>query len=168
MLILTAFTIIWIICVKTIIFRRREAALTAYKDVDKTLIKQYEVFQRLAELIKETMSTEISTIEYIEKLKNEVTKLGTDKNNIDRRIALDGELKSQTELLISKILEYQSLSANKEITDLIAQYKKNDDEFKDNVIKYNSAAHELRKAVDVFPYSFFARLSEVKSLDYIN
>ena len=151
----------------------------SYVTVIKKREEAYDCFERVANELKKRSSliTDIilSTDKYllshqplinsIKILQKEVLELGLEPEFMNRRIALDKELENKSNQLINIIKEdtelFQLVSNSIKIYFELNEYI--------HMVKqdYNSAAESFRKAVDVFPSSFMARLKNIKSIDYM-
>ena len=157
----------YIFFIKQSVVIKKSRVLKAFKVLDNILQKRYRILQTLIDVIKNNNLPQKSLAEYSEKLLAESISLGTKVQNIDRRIAYDKELSKATEQIIVTIKEDSLLANNPELKSIIEEYTNFEPQIKDSVEKYNTEAHILRTATDVFPSSFIARLSKIKYFDSI-
>lgn len=145
--------------------KKREIAFDCFDRVDTVLRKRYELLSDILSSAQSDLSQNQSLTEYILKLKDEVVSLGTKPEFMNRRIALDKELEDKSEQLISVLKNNSQLPQS--ISDAIKAYDNLSSEI--NIAKqdFNKSAQIFKKAVDVFPSSFMARLNEIKSIDYM-
>lgn len=158
---------VWMFAAYKNVKEKEEDTLDCFEKVDKELQKRYILIPEIISLSQKLSKIDNSSLEYINKLKNEVTEIGLNQDYMNRRIALDKELENKTELLLAGLKENLSEDSDYSINDIVNSYYKISDEVEIAKQEYNDSARVLRKAVDVFPTSFMARLNNIKWFDYI-
>ena len=86
---------------------------------------------------------------------------------MNRRMALDKELERKSEQLLSVIKVNPQLMSDMSVENSLKSYEMLNNEVNLAKQNYNASAKILRKAVDVFPSSFMARLNKIQSTDYM-
>ncbi len=137
-------------CCCFILILKNNTVIKAFNDVDTLLKKRYAILLDIVNGIKSDSELK----EEIIKLRTEVILLGTKRENIDRRIALDCELAKKT----AELLKDNSLID-------IGEYSKINQDVVQSQKIYNAKAENLKHAILVFPTSFAARLLRIKTLD---
>ena len=158
---------LWLYYSYVSVTKKRDEAYDCFDRVDTELKKRYELITDIMSSAQSYLSQNQSLTDYISKLKDEVITLGRKPEFMNRRMALDKELENKSEQLIALIKGNSQLSSDKTIIDAINNYDKISSDISLAKQDFNTSAKIFRKAVDVFPSSFMARLNEIKSLDYM-
>ena len=87
--------------------------------------------------------------------------------NIDRKIALDGEIAKKMGQIMVAVENYPQLKADQTMITAMQTYNEVEEHIAAARRFYNSAANELKNAVEIFPSSLFARMLNIKAVDFI-
>ena len=165
LLLVCAFSI-WLYLSYVDVSKKRDILLDEYENVINEIEKRDVLLDDIITFSQNNIETMKDLIEYIIRLRTEIKNLGIKTEFINRRIAFENELELKATSLIEFIKE-QQLAADNSITNVIKSYDDFSIILANKKQEYNKAAGFLRKAVDVFPTSFLARLNNIKSADYM-
>ena len=112
------------------------------------------------------MDHERGLIEEVTKLRTDVMKLSSSFENIDRKIALDAQIAQKMKQFMVAVENYPQLKADQPMITAIQTYNEVEEHIAAARRFYNSAANELKNAVEIFPSSFVARLMNIKAVDF--
>ena len=147
--------------------KKKDESLDCFENLDRELKKRYEIITHIISVSKNCMPHEQSLIDEISKLRDEVVDLGLKPEFMNRRMALDKELERKSEQLLSVIKVNPQLMSDMSVENSLKSYEMLNNEVNLAKQDYNASAKILRKAVDVFPSSFMARLNKIQSTDYM-
>ena len=112
------------------------------------------------------MDHERSLIEEVTKLRTDVMKLSSSFENIDRKIELDAQIAQKMGQFMVAVENYPQLKADQPMITAMQTYNEVEEHIAAARRFYNSAANELKNAVEIFPSSFVARLMNIKAVDF--
>jgi len=158
---------IWLYYSYLSVKKKSENLLDAFEYVDTALNKRYGLLTDLIFIIQNNAVQEQSLIKEISNLRDKVIDLGLKREFINRRIALDRELEKKTDKLIASLKANLNVASEMDFDEVIKNYAEISNDINAAKKEYNTVAYALRRAVDVFPTSFMARLSNIKSFDYM-
>ena len=92
--------------------------------------------------------------------------LSSNFENIDRKIALDGEISKKMGQIMVAVENYPQLKADQTMITAMQTYNEVEEHIAAARRFYNSAANDLKNAVEIFPSSLFARMLNIKAVDF--
>ena len=165
-LVLVFLVVCWIYCVYVGLIRKRNKAMEAFSSIDVQLKKRYDLVPNILTIAQRFMEHERGLMEEITKLRTQLKDLPANLENIDRKIALDGQLADKMGQIIVAVENYPQLKSDQTMITAIQSYNEVEEHISAARRFYNSAANELKNAVEIFPSSLIARMINVKSVDF--
>ena len=112
------------------------------------------------------MEHEKSLIEDVTKLRTQYTNLPNTFDNIDEKIQLSNELANKMGNLTIAVENYPQLKSDQTMIVAMQTYNEVEEHISAARRFYNSAANELKNAVEIFPSSFIAKLCGIKAVEF--
>jgi len=165
-IIAAAVILLWIYSIYTGLIRKRNKAAEAFSSIDVQLKKRYDLIPNILTIAQKFMDHERELMEEVTKLRTQVTALSSGVENIDRKIALDGEIAKKMEQILVAVENYPQLKSDKTMVTAMQTYNEVEEHISAARRFYNSAANDLKNAVEIFPSSLFARLMNIKTVDF--
>lgn len=165
--IITAVVVIgWTYSIYVSLIQKRNKTQEAFSSIDVQLKKRYDLIPNLLTIAQKYMDHERGLIEEVTKLRTDVMKLSSSFENIDRKIALDAQIAQKMKQFMVAVENYPQLKADQPMITAIQTYNEVEEHIAAARRFYNSAANELKNAVEIFPSSFVARLMNIKAVDF--
>ena len=165
-LVAAAVIILWMYSVYVSLIKKRNKALEAFSSIDVQLKKRYDLIPNILTIAQKFMEHERGLMEEVTKLRTKVAELPANFENIDRKIALDGEIAKKMGQIIVAVENYPQLKSDETMKTSMLTYNEVEEHISAARRFYNSAANELKNAVEIFPSSLFARMMNIKTLDF--
>ena len=159
--------VFWIYSIYTSVIRKRNKAQEAFSSIDVQLKKRYDLIPNILTIAQKYMEHERGIMEEVTKLRTQVMGLSSNFENIDRKIALDGEIAKKMGQIMVAVENYPQLKADQTMITAMQTYNEVEEHIAAARRFYNSAANELKNAVEIFPSSLFARMLNIKTVDFI-
>lgn len=156
----------WMYSIYTALIRKRNKAQEAFASVDVQLKKRYDLIPNILTIAKKYMEHERGLIEEVTKLRTDIMKLSSSYENIDKKIALDAQIANKMGQFMVAVENYPQLKADQPMVVAMQSYNEVEEHIAAARRFYNTAANELKNAVEIFPSSFFARLMNIKAVDF--
>ena len=156
----------WIYSIYASVIRKRNKAQEAFSSIDVQLKKRYDLIPNILTIAQKYMEHERGIMEEVTKLRTQVMGLSSNFENIDRKIALDGESANKMGQIMVAVENYPQLKADQTMITAMQTYNEVEEHIAAARRFYNSAANELKNAVEIFPSSFVARLMNIKAVDF--
>lgn len=157
----------WSYLIYASLIRKRNKAQEAFYSIDVQLKKRYDLIPNILTIAQKYMEHEREVLEEVTKLRTQVIGLSSSFENIDRRIALDGEIVKKMGQIMVTLENYPQLKADKTMLVAMQTYNEVEEHIAAARRFYNSAANELKNVVEVFPSSLMARMLNIKTVDFI-
>lgn len=156
----------WAYSIYVSLIQKRNKTQEAFSSIDVQLKKRYDLIPNLLTIAQKYMDHERSLIEEVTKLRTDVMKLSSSFENIDRKIALDAQIAKKMGQFMVAVENYPQLKADQPMITAMQTYNEVEEHIAAARRFYNSAANELKNAVEIFPSSFVARLMNIKAVDF--
>lgn len=148
------------------LIQKKNKVQEAFAAIDVQLKKRYDLIPNILTIAQKYMEHERGLIEEVTKLRTEVMSINSSYENIDRKIALDGQLSQKMGQIAVAVENYPQLKADQTMMVAMQTYNEVEEHIAAARRFYNSAANELKNAVEIFPSSLFARMMNIKSVDF--
>lgn len=158
--------IAWLYNLYSSLIRKRNKVQEAFSSIDVQLKKRYDLIPNILILAKKYMDNERGLIEEVTKLRTDVMNLSKSPKNIDRKIALDTQIAQKMRQIIVAVENYPQLKTAEPMVIAMQTYNEVEEHIAAARRFYNIAANELKNAVEIFPSSLFARLLNIKTVDF--
>ena len=145
--------IFWAYGIYVSLIKTRNKTQEAFSAIDVQLKKRYDLIPNILTIAQKYMDHERGLMEEVTKLRTQVMGIPSSFENIDRQIMVAVENYPQVKADQTMITAMQTYN---EVEEHIAAARR----------FYNSAANELKNAVEIFPSSFFARMLNIKAVDF--
>ena len=156
----------WIYGIYASLIKKRNKAMEAFSSIDVQLKKRYDLIPNILTIAQKFMEHERGLMEEVTKLRTQVMGLPSNFENIDRKIALDGEIANKMGQIMVAVENYPQLKSDQTMVTAIQTYNEVEEHISAARRFYNSAANELKNAVEIFPSSLIARMINVKAVDF--
>ena len=156
----------WIYGIYASLIKRRNKAMEAFSSIDVQLKKRYDLIPNILTIAQKFMEHERGLMEEVTKLRTQVMGLPDNFENIDRKIALDGEIANKMGQIMVAVENYPQLKSDQTMVTAMQTYNEVEEHISAARRFYNSAANELKNAVEIFPSSLIARMINVKAVDF--
>ena len=150
---------IWIYGIYAGLIKKKNKAQEAFASIDVQLKKRYDLIPNILAIAQKYMEHERSLMEEVTKLRVQALDIQTDYANIDRKIALDTQIAQKMEQLMVSVENYPQIKADQTMIQAMQTYNEVEEHISAARRFYNSAANELKNAVEIFPSSLFASSS---------
>lgn len=158
--------VMWVYGIYAGLIRKRNKAQEAFSAIDVQLKKRYDLIPNILTIAQKYMDHERGLMEEVTKLRTEVMSIASGFENIDRKIALDSQLAQKMGQIMVAVENYPQLKADQPMITAMQTYNEVEEHISAARRFYNSAANELKNAVEIFPSSFFARMMNIKPVDF--
>ena len=156
----------WIYGIYVSLIKKRNKAMEAFSSIDVQLKKRYDLIPNILTIAQKFMEHERGLMEEVTKLRTQVMGLPDNFENIDRKIALDGEIANKMGQIMVAVENYPQLKSDQTMVTAMQTYNEVEEHISAARRFYNSAANELKNAVEIFPSSLIARMINVKAVDF--
>ena len=156
----------WIYGIYVSLIKKRNKAMEAFSSIDVQLKKRYDLIPNILTFAQKFMEHERGLMEEVTKLRTQVMGLPDNFENIDRKIALDGEIANKMGQIMVAVENYPQLKSDQTMVTAMQTYNEVEEHISAARRFYNSAANELKNAVEIFPSSLIARMINVKAVDF--
>lgn len=148
------------------LIQKKNKVQEAFSAIDVQLKKRYDLIPNILTIAQKYMEHKRGLIEEVTKLRTEVININSGYENIDRKIALDGQLAQKMGQIMVAVENYPQLKADQTMIMAMQTYNEVEEHIAAARRFYNSAANELKNAVEIFPSSLFARMMNIKPVDF--
>ena len=148
--------IFWAYGIYVSLIKKRNKTQEAFSAIDVQLKKRYDLIPNILTIAQKYMDHERGLMEEVTKLRTQVMGIPSNFENIDRKIALDAQIAQKMGQIMVAVENYPQVKADQTMITAMQTYRR----------FYNSAANELKNAVEIFPSSFFARMLNIKAVDF--
>ena len=158
--------VFWTYSIYVSVIKKRNKADEAFSAIDVQLKKRYDLIPNILTIAQKYMEHERGIMEEVTKLRTQVMGLSSNFENIDRKIALDGEISKKMGQIMVAVENYPQLKADQTMITAMQTYNEVEEHIAAARRFYNSAANDLKNAVEIFPSSLVARMLNIKAVDF--
>ena len=156
----------WLYGVYVGVIRKKNKVLEAFSSIDVQLKKRYDLIPNILTIAQKFMDHERSLIEDVTKLRTQVYSMANNMGNIDKKIELDGLISKKMGQIFVAMENYPQLKSDQTMVTAMQTYNEVEEHIAAARRFYNSAANELKNAVEIFPSSLVASICGVKAVDF--
>ena len=156
----------WLYGVYVGVIRKKNKVLEAFSSIDVQLKKRYDLIPNILTIAQKFMDHERSLIEDVTKLRTQVYSMANNMGNIDKKIELDGLISKKMGQIFVAMENYPQLKSDQTMVTAMQTYNEVEEHIAAARRFYNSAANELKNAVEIFPSSLVASICGVKDFDF--
>ena len=165
-LIISLLVIIVLYNIYASVIKKRNKVLEAYSGIDVQLKKRYDLIPNILTIASKFMNHEKSLLEEIAKLRTMAVELSSNADIADK-INLDNNIMNKMRQIMVAVENYPDLKSDKTMMQAMYTYNEIEEHIAAARRFYNSAAQELKNAVEIFPSSFFAGAMGIKVMPFI-
>lgn len=158
--------VFWTYSIYASVIKKRNKADEAFSAIDVQLKKRYDLIPNILTIAQKYMEHERGIMEEVTKLRTQVMGLSSNFENIDRKIALDSEISKKMGQIMVAVENYPQLKADQTMITAMQTYNEVEEHIAAARRFYNSAANDLKNAVEIFPSSLVARMLNIKAVDF--
>ena len=162
-LVAAAVVIFWAYGIYVSLIKTRNKTQEAFSAIDVQLKKRYDLIPNILTIAQKYMDHERGLMEEVTKLRTQVMGIPSSFENIDRKIAQIAQKMGQ---IMVAVENYPQVKADQTMITAMQTYNEVEEHIAAARRFYNSAANELKNAVEIFPSSFFARMLNIKAVDF--
>ena len=166
LVVVAVIALLWLYGVYVSVIQKRNKVLEAFSSIDVQLKKRYDLIPNILTIAQKFMDHERSLIEDVTKLRTEVYSMANNLNNIDKKIELDGLISKKMGQIFVAMENYPQLKSDATMTTAMQTYNEVEEHIAAARRFYNSAANELKNAVEIFPSSLVASICGIKAVDF--
>lgn len=159
---------IWLYFVYMGLIQKRNKVQEAFSSIDVQLKKRYDLIPNILTIAQKYIDHERSLLEDITKLRIQALSLASKMENIDKKIALDGEISKKMGQIMVAVENYPEVKADQPMITAMQTYNEVEEHISAARRFYNSAALELKNAVEIFPGSMVASMMNIKAVEFFN
>ena len=148
------------------VIQKKNKVNEAFASIDVQLKKRYDLIPNILTMANKFMEHERSLFEEVTKLRTEAMSLRANADNIGKKFELDSKIKGLMGQIMVAVENYPQLKADQPMITAMQTYNEVEEHISAARRFYNSAANELKNAVEIFPSSFFARMMNIKPVDF--
>ncbi len=149
------------------VIKKRNKVLEAFSGIDVQLKKRYDLIPNILFIAQKFMDHEKGLMEEITKLRTQAVELGRQYADIRERMELDNKIAGKMSEIMVALENYPDLKSDGPMMQAIQTYNEVEEHIAAARRFYNSAAQELKNAVEIFPSSVFASAMGIKSVPFI-
>ena len=154
--------VFWIYSIYASVIRKRNKAQEAFSSIDVQLKKRYDLIPNILTIAQKYMEHERGIMEEVTKLRTQVMGLSSKFENIDRKIALDGEIAKKMGQIMVAVENYPQLKADQTMITAMQTYNEVEEHIAAARRFYNSAVNDLNNSAEIFPSSIIANMIGVR------
>jgi len=148
------------------VIKKRNKMLEASSGIDVQLKKRYDLIPNILTVAQKFLDHERSLMEEITKLRTHAVELGQHYGDIGKRMELDNQIAGKMAEIMVALENYPDLKSDGPMMQAIQTYNEVEEHIAAARRFYNSAAQELKNAVEIFPSSIFASCLGIKSPEF--
>lgn len=148
------------------IIKKKNKVQEAFSSIDVQLKKRYDLIPNILAIAKKFMEHEKSLIEEVTNLRTRALGLAGNYEDINKKIELDKEISGKLGQIFVSVENYPQLKSDQTMVEAMKAYQDAEEHIAAARRFYNSAALELKNAVEIFPSSFVAGILGVKPADF--
>lgn len=148
------------------VIQKKNKVQEAFYSIDVQLKKRYDLIPNILTIAQKFMDHEKGIFEEVTKLRTEALSLSNNFGNIDKKISLDNEIMGKMGQIIVAAENYPQLKSDQTMVNAMQTYSEVEEHIAAARRFYNSAALELKNAVEIFPSSLVAAILGIKAADF--
>lgn len=149
------------------LIQKKNKVQEAFSSIDVQLKKRYDLLPNILTIAQKYMDHEKGLLEEVTKLRTQVMGISSNIQNIDRKINLDSKIADKMGQILVAVENYPQLKADQTMITAMQTYNEVEEHIAAARRFYNSAALELKNAVEIFPSSMIAAMMNVKAVSFI-
>ena len=165
-IIVAAVVLFWVYGIYVSLIQKRNKTQEAFSAIDVQLKKRYDLIPNILTIAQKYMDHERGLMEEVTKLRTQVMGIPDGFENIDKKIALDTQIAQKMGQIMVAVENYPQVKADQTMITAMQTYNEVEEHIAAARRFYNSAANELKNAVEIFPSSLIARMINVKAVDF--
>lgn len=150
------------------VIQKKNKVKEAFYSIDVQLQKRYDLIPNILAIAKKFMEHEKTLIEEVTNLRVEALKLAQDYNSINDKIKIDNQIEGKLGQLMVSVENYPQLKSDQTMVEAMKTYQDVEEHIAAARRFYNSAALELKNAVEIFPSSFVASMLGIRPVDFFS
>lgn len=158
--------IVWGYSIYASLIQKKNKTQEAFSAIDIQLKKRYDLIPNILTIAQKYMEHERGLMEEVTKLRTQFLEVPSNFDTIDRKIALDSQIAQKMGQIMVAVENYPQVKADQTMITAMQTYNEVEEHIAAARRFYNSAANELKNAVEIFPSSFFARMLNIKAVDF--
>lgn len=152
--------------VYTNVIKKRNKVLEALSGIDVQLQKRYDLIPNILTIAQKFMNHERALLEEVTKLRTEAIRLMS-SSNISAKLHIDNDIMGKMHQVMAAVENYPDLKSDKTMIQAMQTYNEVEEHIAAARRFYNSAAQELKNAVEIFPSSVFASAMGIAAVPFI-
>ena len=148
------------------LIKKRNKTQEAFSAIDIQLKKRYDLIPNILTIAQKYMEHERGLMEEITKLRTQAIELAGHFENIDRKIAIDGQIANKMGQILVAVENYPEIKADQTMLTAMQTYNEVEEHIAAARRFYNSAVLDLNNAVEIFPSSVIAAMVGVKKQQF--
>ena len=156
----------WAYNIYVSVIQKKNKVFEAFSSINVQLKKRYDLIPNILTIANKFMEHEKSLMEEVTALRNKAIALPNDMGSIDKKLALDAEIKSKMGQIMVAVENYPQLKSDQTMITAVQTYNEVEEHIAAARRFYNSAVLELNNAVEIFPSSVFAGMLGIHSKEF--
>ena len=156
----------WAYNIYVSVIQKKNKVFEAFSSINVQLKKRYDLIPNILTIANKFMEHEKSLMEEVTALRNKAIALPNDMGSIDKKLALDAEIKSKMGQIMVAVENYPQLKSDQTMITAMQTYNEVEEHIAAARRFYNSAVLELNNAVEIFPSSVFAGMLGIRSKEF--
>ena len=148
------------------VIQKKNKVEEAFSSIDVQLKKRYDLIPNILTIAQKFMDHEKGLFEEVTKLRTQALSLSNNYGDIDKKITLDKEIMGKMGQIMVAVENYPQLKSDQTMINAMQTYNEVEEHIAAARRFYNSAAVELKNAVEIFPSSLVAALLGIKAADF--
>lgn len=157
---------IWLYGIYVALIKKRNKVQEAFASIDVQLKKRYDLIPNILTIAQKFMEHERSLIEDVTKLRTKVLSLSSKYENIERKFNLDSQIADKMGQLMVAVENYPQLKSDQTMITAMQTYNEVEEHIAAARRFYNSAANDLKNAVEIFPSSVIAKMNGITAVEF--
>ena len=148
------------------LIKSRNKAEEAFSSVDVQLQKRYDLIPNILTIAQKFLEHERGLMSEITKLRAQAVQLRNGLNNINKKIEIDKNFTDKMGQFMIAVENYPQLKSDQAMVTAMQSYNEVEEHISAARRFYNSAANELKNAVEIFPSSIIASMLNIKAYEF--
>ena len=145
---------------------KRNKTQEAMSGIDVQLKKRYDLIPNILTIAQKYMEHERGLLTEITALRSKVAAIPADQASIGQKFELDNAIAGKMNQLLVNVEKYPEIKADQTMMTAMQTYSEIEEHIAAARRFYNSAANELKNAVDIFPSSLIAAILNIKAYPF--
>lgn len=148
------------------LIKARNKVQEAFSSVDVQMQKRYDLIPNILTIAQKFLDHEKGLMNEITELRTQAMKLKNGLNNINKKIEIDKEFTDKMGQFMIAVENYPQLKSDQTMVTAMQSYNEVEEHISAARRFYNSAANELKNAVEIFPSSVIASMLNIKAYGF--